>query len=287
MGRNIIVDFDNTAGVPGCDIDDALALLFLLGCEDVRVSAVCTTYGNSDIATVNAATERLLEEFAPEIPLYRGAAQADEQGEPSEAARFLVQAAAAWPGELSVLATGSMTNLKHAAALDPGFFGNLREVALMGGITQSLVINGRIMNELNLSCDPAAALAVLGASCPVTVATAQRCLPAFFRLGDIERAFGRETRLFELCEPWCAHLGERYGMDGFVCWDVVAAAALVRPGLFIPSEMDVTLNERLLHAGYLEQAAEGAPQSRIAVPRIADPTAFVEEVLAAWSRACR
>lgn len=157
------------------------------------VEAACTAFGNSSIDVVHDNTARMLREWDLDIPVHRGAGAPDE--EPSEAARFLAEAAAASPGELAVVATGSMSNLGQAARLDPAFFSNLCEVSLMGGITESLVINGRIMNELNLSCDPAATAAVLGAQCPVTAATAQACLPAFFSRADFVDAFGEGSWL--------------------------------------------------------------------------------------------
>lgn len=283
MEKRVIVDFDNTMGVPGCDVDDALALLFLLGCDDVEVEAVCTTYGNSTIDVVHENTARMLKKLGLDLPLYRGAAASDSPE--SEASRFLAARAASAPGDLSVLATGSLTNLKGALLADPSFFGNVSEVALMGGITQSLVINGKIMNELNLSCDPAATLAVLSAECPVAVATAQNCLPALFSRGDLENRFGEESWLCRTCDYWFRAMEAAYGYGGFVCWDVVAAAYLVHPELFVRETMDVTLNERLFCVGYLEEASEGAPRASIEVPRIADPFAFVREVMDAWGRA--
>lgn len=252
MDKRIIIDFDNTMGVRGCDIDDGLALLFLLGTEGVRVEAACTAFGNSSIDVVHDNTARMLREWDLDIPVHRGAGAPDE--EPSEAARFLAEAAAASPGELAVVATGSMSNLGQAARLDPAFFSNLCEVSLMGGITESLVINGRIMNELNLSCDPAATAAVLGAQCPVTAATAQACLPAFFSRADFVDAFGEGSWLLRACGYWFADMGERYVWDGFTCWGVVAAASVARPDLFGFEEMDITLNERLFHVRYLEHA---------------------------------
>lgn len=283
MDKRIIIDFDNTMGVRGCDIDDGLALLFLLGTEGVRVEAACTAFGNSSIDVVHDNTARMLREWDLDIPVHRGAGAPDE--EPSEAARFLAEAAAASPGELAVVATGSMSNLGQSARLDPAFFSNLCEVSLMGGITESLVINGRIMNELNLSCDPAATAAVLGAQCPVTAATAQACLPAFFSRADFVDAFGEGSWLLRACGYWFADMGERYVWDGFTCWDVVAAASVARPDLFGFEEMDVTLNERLFHVGYLEHARPGAPSARIRIPRIKDARVFKDECIAAWRRA--
>ena len=36
----VIYDCDNTMGVAGCDIDDGLTLLFLLGCRDIDLIGV-------------------------------------------------------------------------------------------------------------------------------------------------------------------------------------------------------------------------------------------------------
>lgn len=169
--KSIIFDFDNTMGVRGCDVDDGLALLYLLGNpERCRVLAACTTYGNAGIDVVDANTRALFEKLGLNIPVYRGAAGPGDTD--TEAARFLAEACAAAPGEISVLATGSTTNLAAAAARDEAFFRNAADFTLMGGITESLVINGRIMDELNFSCDADATFALLASGAPVTIATA-------------------------------------------------------------------------------------------------------------------
>ena len=50
----------------------------------------------------------------------------------------------------------------------------------MGGITETLVVGNRIMDELNLSCDPQATLAAFDAAnrgARIVVVTANNCLP--------------------------------------------------------------------------------------------------------------
>lgn len=281
--KRVLFDFDNTMGT-GFDTDDGLALMYLLGhAKDVEILGLTCTYGNSDIDTVYENTRRIVAELGLDIPVLKGAANPDAPQ--SEAAEFLARQVAAHPGEVSLLATGSLTNLKQAAAVDPGFFGNVRELALMGGITRSLVINGRIMNELNFSCDAAAACAALGASCPVTVATAHSCLPATFTKKLFCEHVGEDSWLMRQCSSWFDWMTHGYDMEAFICWDVVAAATLVQPGLFEFETMQVTLNERLLHVGYLEQAAADAPQSQIRVPAIKDADAFRAACFAAWKQA--
>ena len=288
--KRIVLDFDNTMGVRGRDIDDGLALLYLIGNpERARVEAACTAYGNSTIDIVHENTLRLFEEWHLDVPVYRGAATPDEQdARTCEAARFLSESAKERPGELSVLATGSTTNLKGAQLRDANFLRNVADVTLMGGITESLVINGRIMNELNFSCDAEAALCVLEAATPkmpVTVATAPNCLPAFFARNEFTSRFGADGWLVRAIDYWFADMEKAYRTNGFICWDVVAAAALVKPELFCAETRAVTLSERMLSIGLLESAGAESPQAIISTPRIKDANAFKTDVLSSWERA--
>lgn len=95
----------------------------------------------------------------------------------------------------------------------------------MGGITESLVINGRIMDELNFSCDADATFALLASGAPVTIATAQNCLPAHVTRERLSEAFTDDAWLMGAIDYWFADMGERYAWDGFAVWDQVAAAA--------------------------------------------------------------
>lgn len=287
--RRVVIDFDNTMGIPGCDVDDGLALLFLLGCpERAEVVAVTTTYGNNLIGTVHMNTRRLFAEWGLEIPIFRGCA--DAQHLESDASRFLAQAAAGAPEEVSLLALGSLTNLRGARAIDAGFFGAVGEVVAMGGITQTLAFNGVIMDELNFACDPIATRLTLSETRQVSVATANNCLGAYFPAASLERRFGHAApgsigdALWRACDLWLADVRGRYGLDGFHCWDVVAAAYLAMPELFDDEVGRVTLSETLLGVGYLESAGAGVPHARVNMPRIRDAAAFTEAVCAGWER---
>lgn len=284
--KKIVFDADNTMGA-GSDVDDGLALLYLLGhSQDVELLGLTCSYGNSDMDTVYANTQRLARELGLNVPVLRGGSSPADPG--SEAARFLAQAAAEAPGEVGVLATGSLTNLRGAAQEDPAFFGNLREVALMGGLEHTLVVNGRIMNELNFSCDPQAIEMTLAAPCPVTVATSQACLPALFTRELFTEQLGKDSWLMRECGSWFRWWTEHYGLDAFVCWDIVAAAALVQPELFEFREQPVTLNPRLLQLGYLEKAAPSTPATltgSIRIPVIKDAEAFRSACFSAWQEA--
>ena len=61
--KKIIFDCDNTFGVKDCDVDDGLALMYLLGSREAQLLGITSTYGNSSLDVVQAVNLRMLEEL--------------------------------------------------------------------------------------------------------------------------------------------------------------------------------------------------------------------------------
>jgi purine nucleosidase len=295
--KQIIVDCDNTLGVENCDIDDALALLYLIGNPDyAHIDALCTTYGNSNIDAVEGATAAFINTLKLDIPLYRGAA--GPQDTSSLAGEFLAKKAWENPDDISLLAIGSTTNLKLAERSIPGALSRLRDAAFMGGIAQDLIMSGIVVDELNFSCDPEATRVALENIPQVSIATGNNCFPAFFSSDDfMARILASRTAtgtfIANNSREWCAHNREHFGTQGFICWDVVAAAHLIHPEFFINEFSVLNLSACALERGYIavEPLAEEAStlDNRgpiICLPRIADPEAFVEHCFRSWECAC-
>lgn len=119
--KHIVYDCDNTFGVPRCDVDDGLALLYLLGCEEAWVHGITAAYGNNKIEWSMRLSERCCGRLGEEdLTLKKGGAGAGDYE--SEAADYLVEMADKYLGELSILATGSLTNLGGAYKKDSAFF---------------------------------------------------------------------------------------------------------------------------------------------------------------------
>jgi inosine-uridine nucleoside N-ribohydrolase len=294
---DLIYDCDITMGLPGRDVDDGLALLHLLGCPEIRLLGITTTFGNSSIQEVHPCLLSVLEDLGRgDIPAYSGASRkaaatrnsAQDRVEArtdSKAARFLAEAAAGNPGKVSILATGSPTNLLGAFRIHPGFFRDVKQIVFMGGITESLMINGREMGELNFASDPEAALYALYAGrppdragaaaapgppspslsdeaerCPITVVSGNLCLQALLSrehfAAFVERVRGRLSRdfiayLLEKIDPWFSWINSMYGLPGFHAWDATAAVYLTDPGLFESAEVVLRSTLDDLRRGYL------------------------------------
>ena len=276
----VILDCDNTMGIPGCDIDDGLTLLFLLGSSKADLLGVTCTYGNSSQETVFLNTKRLLKEWGrPDIPVLKGADHQDICRR-SDASGFIAEKAKEYAGELCIIATGSMSNLAGAAETDPDFFDNVRTISIMGGITEELIVGGIHMDELNLSCDPAASLKVISEGHDVRIATAQNSLRSYFGRTEFNEYLNiHPGKLSEMLRKetgyWFDFYENRWGLPGFVNWDVMAAMQLLETDVFDMKRSVISPDLISLYIGCLY--GKGNP-AEVTLPEITDHERYFKTV---------
>jgi inosine-uridine nucleoside N-ribohydrolase len=283
MKEKVILDCDNTMGIPYREVDDGLTLLYLLGRPDIEVLGITTTFGNGTIEEVHPATEDLLEAIGREnLPLFKGEA---ERGQPpTDAAHFLAQTVAAHPGEVNVLAIGPVGNLRAAAEMDGEFFDHVKQIAIMGGYLHPLRVGSRDVDELNLASDPEAAHRVLNASCPVTLMNAHICLQAPFREEHLSRVQHWSEETHELLRKWLEAMQVGCDVDEFYLWDLLPAVYLSYPELFDDNPTWVRSTVEDLETGTIVTADEGRG-ARINMPdNILDQDRFMEVLFEAWGR---
>jgi purine nucleosidase len=177
--HRIVWDMD-----PG--IDDALALILALQSPEVQVLGITTVAGNAPLETTSANARRVLECLdAGSIPVATGAANplnhpledalsyhgSDGLGNcglpspltslhPAKAWDFLARLVLDAPGEISLVATGPLTNVAYAFELHPQLPGLLSRLVLMGGaygLTPYGKGNRTPFAEFNIWQDPEAA----------------------------------------------------------------------------------------------------------------------------------
>ncbi len=137
----------------GSDIDDAVALAYLLSqprCELLGIttvtgeplkraemaSAVCRTVGRDDIPIHSGCAQSMLirmrQDKAPQADALGGWDRRTDFA-PNTAIEFLRTTIRAHPGEITLLAVGPMTNLGVLFALDPEIPALLKDLVLMCG----------------------------------------------------------------------------------------------------------------------------------------------------------
>ncbi len=139
--RRVIIDTDI-----GDDIDDAFAVALALRSPELRIAAVVTAWGDTDkrLKIVN----RLLHEVGREDILTAagvltdhktpdqypwGARYTAARPERSDGVALEAQLLQRYPGEITLIAIGPLTNLAALIDQDPAAFRQVREVVMMGG----------------------------------------------------------------------------------------------------------------------------------------------------------
>ena len=260
MKRKVIFDCDNTMGILGKDVDDGLTLLYLLGREDIELLGLTLTYGNSSLEEVEKATANLLRELKiDDLKVFSG----------EEGGRFLAEEARKHKGEITVLATGSMSNLHTAYKHDPEFYGNLDEIYLMGGIVEPLIINGVEVKELNFACNNEAAYNVLSSEAKISILNGHVTAKAVFGPEELEKLYKREGRVYRFIEGsighWVERINTKFGIEGFCNWDMAAAIYMSHKELFTQDVAMITPDREKLKRGDLNLNDEGV--KKIVMPR--------------------
>jgi inosine-uridine nucleoside N-ribohydrolase len=155
------------------------------------------------------------------------------------AAAFLVREARRYPGAVTVIAAGPLTNLALAARLDPRFSSLVQQLVIMGGSFNPVAAQNAFAaeyvnsprREFNMRFDPEAASLVLHERwAKVTEVPIDPTTKTFFTAEMRQRiAHGRA--------PFAAYIGE-FGQS-YPMWDELAVAAWLDPSI-------ITRSERLL-----------------------------------------
>ena len=243
-------------------IDDAMAILFATQSPEIELLGITTGFGNASIEDSTRNALYLLERCGLEVPVAQGAAVplvappippvAYVHGgngigdvpvpEPSRrmlasvsAAEFIIAQSRLYPGELTLVPVGRLTNVALALRLDPTLPQRIKRIVLMGGAFDA---RGNItpVAGANAFGDPHAADIVYQADWDVTavgtdvtrqVMIDQDDLDELARRNPVAGGFVRDMASFYL------EFHQSIGVTGgFYIHDPSALMYLVRPELF-------------------------------------------------------
>jgi purine nucleosidase len=223
MVKKVIIDCD-------VGVDDALALILAFHSPELEVKAVTGVNGNVPLETVFTNIQKVLSLIQPKHkPLIAKGADQPLKGQalyahsvhgrsglgeakidlkkgkewwtgfPGSASELITKFAREFPGELTLIATGPLTNLALGLQKDIEGIKKLKEIVIMGGAVRT---KGNVTPyaEFNIYVDPLAAKIVLGSGLPITLVpldvTHQVCLtPSLIeeRISPIDNPFSKFT----------------------------------------------------------------------------------------------
>lgn len=300
MAASIILDCD-----PG--IDDALAIAFAHGHPGIDLLGITTVAGNVGLAKTTENALAVCEFIGAAVPVTAGCATplvrpaldaAHVHGEsglggaqlPRPAAApadghaidYIIETARAAPGEITLVATGPLTNVALAVRKEPRLTGWVRDFVIMGG--SSGRGNTTPAAEYNIWADPEAAAAVFEAGWTVNMLG----LDATQRSGASQAVLDRMAELGRLGTELLLPALEQYrataGAGGPPVHDVCAVVHVAEPGVFgfVPARVEVETTGRLTSG--MTVTDFGTDRSNAQVAMQIDTVRFWELTLGIYTR---
>lgn len=267
MAQKVILDLD-------IGVDDTMALMEALANPEMEVIGVTTTFGNvaRDISTRNALD--LTEMFGhPEVKVYPGATQAlvaeevfdapeniweihgrnglgevtipksDREAEDERASDFIARMANELGEDLTIVATGPLTNLAEVVQKDPEALKKVGNITIMGG---AVGVDGNVspFAEANIGNDPEAAKIVLsdsgaditlvGLDVTMRVKLDRDDVNQWRELGDVGKDLADEVNFYQDFYNKTAP-----GLGGCSLHDPLAVAVAADPSLVTTIPMEI------------------------------------------------
>ncbi|KAJ4748669.1 Pyrimidine-specific ribonucleoside hydrolase rihA [Rhynchospora pubera] len=258
--KKVIIDTD-----PG--IDDAMAIFVALNSPEIEVIGLTTIYGNvyTTLATRNAL--HLLEVAGRcDVPVAEGSHVTlmkttklriasfvhgtdglgnqnfpPPNGQPigQSAPSFLVEQANLYPGEVTVVALGPLTNLALAIEEDPDFPKKVGQIVILGG---AFWVNGNVnpATEANIFGDPEAADVVFTCGADILAIGINITHQVILKDADLEKIEKSNSKFAQyLCKIlglYFSYHREAYHINGVYLHDPTTVIAAINPSLLTYTE---------------------------------------------------
>lgn len=261
--HKIILDCD-----PGHD--DAIAIMVAGGCPDIEILGITTTHGNNYLHNVTLNALNICQWLELDVPVYAGCeiplvrdlvlppGVTDPTGmrskfnfpplvketEKQHAVSFIIDTIKKYPGEVTLVPTGPMSNIGLAMRQDPSIVPLIKQIIFMGGAREHGNVNGAA--EFNIWADPEAASIVIRSGVPMVmmgldVTRKALCLPEVIAsIGELDN---RASQLFvELMTVFSEGQKRMYGWAGAPVHDATCIAYLIDPSFMETKDMLVEVD---------------------------------------------
>lgn len=241
MPQPVLLDTDI-----GSDIDDLLALLYVLGSPELQLVGISTAYGDTTLRA--RLVHRVLASADLEIPIIPGATQtlsgrpiwyagyevdqaqalsASNDYAPLDRNEFLDRVIRPWHSELQLLAIAPLTNLATPPLATATADGSVKHVTVMGGDFRPDSIA-----EHNIKSDAVAAARVLSQPTPTTLIGLDQTLRVRLNRDVIHAATEADTPLTRFTRHEIDRWMTVNATDYILLHDPIAAATITHPGSF-------------------------------------------------------
>lgn len=275
--KRIVLDTDPGMGLPYADIDDNLALLFVLGSPELKLELISIVEGNVPahygVQSINHTLEYLVDTIPVALgsqqPLFRPYVSGQEMGaqrlghiefqgiisvteridDPADGLLRIIRVLETATAPVSILAVGPLTNVALLLHQRPDLHHKIESVVIMGGAIRR---EGNItpFAEFNIWIDPDSAAMVFRSPVKKVLVPIDVTTTVQFNLADFEKPLERlgnqkfADYALNSIQGWIEVKTKESGATGFHPHDPIAAAYLVDPSLFGSETMEITVDTR-------------------------------------------
>lgn len=266
--RKVIIDTDPGLGEPGSDIDDGLAIALAVRADELDVLGLTVVNGNVPLSTGVHVARSLVDRLGvPQLPVLAGAdhpltrdmgsiralfdavpghdtagPRGPMRGPTSEihAVDWMIEQAERFPGEITVIAIGPMTNIALAIQKSPRFATNVREFVLMAGSATAYAQNITVVGDFNAYVDPEALDIVIRSGAKITMVGLDQTSKVILTRNDADEMLASEDPFArwagECTHAWIDYLARAFPKRpehtyGCFLHDPLVVAAFIRPEL--------------------------------------------------------
>lgn len=252
--EKIILDVDT-------GIDDALAIILAEESGQLDILGITAVNGNVPVDTVMTNTKKMIQLMKQDsYTVYRGASRplvrdafheflvhgrdglggalAGMEVDPGDpqlfAPDFIIEQVKKYPGEVTLIMVGPLTNLALAIQKAPEALKKVKQVVIMGGLVQKAGFGNTLpTSEFNIFADAEAARIVFHAGLPVKLISLDVTTQTFLTREHIEQLKGTYYYDFVLksTEIYRKYTKEKLGMDGCALHDPLTVGVVLDPTL--------------------------------------------------------
>lgn len=236
--RKIWIDTDIMIGPLGRDVDDGLALLMALRCENVEIMGITLSHRVDHGYKV---TQKMLGWYntGEPIPVYKGAKTQAELGQENDATKALAEALK--KDKMSIAVLGPATNLATVLMLHPELESQIIEVVYCAGRRPGMLFNpgsGKVkISDYNFELDTAAFKFLIQKNIPTTLSCYEASSYIWLNKEDIKKVKANKIpgnkwlyrQLNDWRKLWRVFLGSKKGFNPF---DTATIGHLLYPEQF-------------------------------------------------------
>ncbi len=259
----VLIDTDPGLGLRFADVDDGLAIFFVLNHpETFQIEGITTVYGNTPVRRGYPLVKKYLKlANRTDIPHKMGATRKEDLGKLDSASKFLIQKVKENPKDLVLITLGPLTNVATALRHYPEFLNDLKMYIAMGGTLSPILrqldrrfydkIKFKVLtSEFNFFHDPQATKEII--ELPHTTTSRiemglEVCTRAVFKKEHLKELQNHNhpitqfiaTHIENWLKLWCLN-----GKGGFFPFDTFCPIYLFKPELFKSARFSLKVDIR-------------------------------------------